>query len=77
MTKTPQKTPKEPAFEQSLERLEKIVGELEEGELPLDDAIGRFEEGLKLVKACRSRLEEAELKIKTLMEQDTGPPEGQ
>lgn len=69
MTKQGKQQEEEPKFEDALGRLEKLVAELEEGELPLDEAIGRFEEGLKLVKACRGRLEAAELKVKALMEE--------
>lgn len=75
MTEKKKDAEEAPAFENALERLEKIVGELEEGELPLDDAIGRFEEGLGLVKACRARLEEAELKVKKLMEEQAEKPQ--
>ncbi len=77
MTKQPKQTEQQPpSFEDSLTRLEKLVAELEEGELPLDEAIGRFEEGLKLVKTCRSRLEEAELKVKKLMEEEAEKGDG-
>lgn len=75
MTKQASKKKEEPKFEDALGRLEKLVGELEEGELPLDEAIERFEEGLKLVKACRTRLEAAELKVKDLMEEQAGKEE--
>lgn len=78
MSKQPaQKGGPDVSFEESLERLENLVGELEEGELPLDEAIERFEKGLKLVKDCRARLEQAELKVKKLMEEEAAGKEGE
>jgi exodeoxyribonuclease VII small subunit len=62
----------EPGFEESLERLEAIVEELEGGELPLERAIALFEEGVALGKRCGAKLEEAEKKITILLEQAGG-----
>ena len=59
-----------PKFEECLERLEKIVGELEKGELPLERAVSLFEEGVQLSNSCRKELETAEGKIEILMKQD-------
>lgn len=53
-------------FEEALKKLEKIVADMEGGELPLETMLGRFEEGTRLVKACQGKLEEAELKIQKL-----------
>jgi exodeoxyribonuclease VII small subunit len=53
-------------FEDSLEQLEKIVGELESGKLGLSDALGRYEEGVKHLKGCQQLLEQAERKIELL-----------
>jgi exodeoxyribonuclease VII small subunit len=53
-------------FEQALERLEKIVAEMESAELPLDEVVKRYEEGTKLVRLCSRKLEEAEKKIEIL-----------
>ena len=53
-------------FESSLEKLEKIVSELEEGDLPLEKSIKAFEEGIKLTRHCQKLLTEAELKIEKL-----------
>ena len=50
-------------FEDNMENLEKIVTELEKGELNLDDSISKFEEGIKISKECNKILEEAEKKI--------------
>ena len=61
---------KTPGFEQSLERLEKIVGEMESGSLPLEQMIARFEEGQKLIKVCTRKLNEVEKKIEVLVKKD-------
>lgn len=58
----------EMAFEDAVEELEAIVTELEDGDLPLEDAMERFERGLGLVEACRSKLEQAELKVEELLD---------
>lgn len=57
---------KNPEFEEALARLEEIVRRLESGEAPLNESLGLFEEGVKLVKLCGSRLDEAERKITVL-----------
>jgi exodeoxyribonuclease VII small subunit len=54
------------SFEQSLEELEKIVADLESGKLGLSDALSRYEEGVKHLKACQQLLEQAERKIELL-----------
>ncbi|MBQ6450545.1 MAG: exodeoxyribonuclease VII small subunit [Solobacterium sp.] len=54
---------KERTFEQSMERLEEIVGILEDNEQSLDETIALFEEGLNLVKYCDDKLKQFELKI--------------
>lgn len=56
-------------FEQALKKLEKIVQELEAGDQPLEDALSKFEEGMKLSKFCSEKLDETEKKI-TLLLQD-------
>ena len=53
-------------FEKALERLEKIVAELEEGNIPLDEALKKYEEGIKLSRACNEKLNQAEKKIQVL-----------
>ncbi len=50
-------------FEVLLKHLEEAVEKLEEGELSLDDSLKVFEEGMKLVKVCQARLEDAQKKI--------------
>lgn len=57
-------------FENNMENLEKIVSELENGELNLDESISKFEEGIKISKECNKILEEAEKKITILLEKD-------
>jgi exodeoxyribonuclease VII small subunit len=54
-------------FEKGLERLEKIVQELERGDLPLERSLDLFEEGMKLSGNCRKQLEEAENKVELLV----------
>ena len=53
-----------------MEELEKIVGELEKGELSLEDSVTKFEEGIKISKECNKTLEEAEKKITILVNQE-------
>lgn len=59
-------------FEQSLDRLEKIVQELESGDLPLEKAIKKFEEGVQLSKWCSRKLDETEARINLLMQDEEG-----
>ncbi len=59
-------------FEDALERLEKIVSQLEAGELALDESLKIFEEGIKLSRLCSGKLEEAEKKIEVLMKNKEG-----
>lgn len=55
-------------FETQLEKLEEIVGQLESGQLNLDDSLKKFEEGVKLFKSCKDKLSKAEKKIAVLNE---------
>ena len=57
-------------FEDSLQRLEKIVAELEKGNVPLEQALKLFEEGVQLSAVCRKELEEAEGKVEILLKQN-------
>jgi exodeoxyribonuclease VII small subunit len=63
---------KKARFEESMKRLEEIVRELEVEELSLEEAIARFEEGVKLGKVCRELLDKAEKRIKVLVEDEEG-----
>lgn len=58
------------SFEDNMENLEKIVTELENGDLNLDESISKFEEGIKISKECNKILEEAEKKITILLQKD-------
>lgn len=68
--KKTEKTEETPSFEESLENLEEIVDRLENGDLGLDDALEKFEEGVRLARFCRKKLDEAERKIEILMKKD-------
>ena len=59
-------------FETSLKKLEKIVSDLENGELPLEESIKTIEEGVKLTKHCQNLLSKAEIKIQKLVESKDG-----
>ncbi len=59
-----------PKFEECLQRLEHIVDQLEKGEIPLEQALKLFEEGMQLSNACRKELEEAEGKVEILLKQN-------
>jgi exodeoxyribonuclease VII small subunit len=61
-------------FEQSIKQLEQIVTELESGELPLEQAIKKFEEGMELSRFCAQKLEETERRITLLMQDSAGRP---
>lgn len=67
MPKTGKKATKELRFEDALAGLERIVRDLEGGDLPLDDALKLFEEGVRLSRFCSTKLDEAEKKIEILM----------
>ena len=60
------KNTEEPRFEAALERLEAILEAMETGEVPLDELVGKYEEGVALLKLCHARLREAELKIEAV-----------
>tara|TARA_B110000438_G_C15804606_1_gene646718 strand:+ start:1803 stop:2033 length:231 start_codon:yes stop_codon:yes gene_type:complete len=61
------KEDKEMQFEEAFKRLEVIVGNLESGDLSLEESMKLFEEGIGLTEACKSRLEVAEQKIQLLL----------
>lgn len=62
------KTETKATFADEMERLEKLVRELEGGKLDLDAALARFEEGVKLTRSLRARLDAAEGRIEELLE---------
>jgi exodeoxyribonuclease VII small subunit len=59
-------------FETSLEELERIVRELEQGELTLEKSLELFEQGVKLSRECQERLTQAERRIEILMRDNQG-----
>jgi len=59
-------------FEGAMDRLEKIVEQMESGKLPLEDLIVRYEEGMNLVKVCQERLAKAERKIEIIARNSAG-----
>ncbi len=61
-------------FESSLEELERIVRELEQGELTLEKSLELFEQGVKLSRECQERLSQAERRIEILMRDNQGRP---
>ncbi len=61
---------KDNSFETKMEELEKIVNELEKGDMNLDDSLVKFEEGMKLSKECSKILDSAEKKITILLEKE-------
>lgn len=65
-SKQPEAGNEQPTFEEALGRLEGIVGELEEGQIGLDEALARYQDGVKLLRQCFDLLERAERKISLL-----------
>ena len=55
-------------FEVSLQKLEKIIEKLEDGDISLEESVKSFEEGIGLVKECQKQLSQAELKVKKLLD---------
>lgn len=62
----------EKSFESQLKELEEIVGKLEEGDLPLEESLLLFEQGVKLSRECRERLTSAERRIEILLKDSEG-----
>ena len=59
-------------FEEALKKLEGVVEAMESDDLPLETLLARYEEGMKLIKACQEKLAEAELKIQQLEKNAAG-----
>ncbi len=59
-------------FEDALDKLEKIVSKLEEGDIPLEESLKLFEEGIRLSRFCNQRLDEAEKKVEILLKGKNG-----
>ena len=64
----------EPTFEQALQQLEQIVQKLEKGELPLEESLRLYEDGIRLSRLCHGKLEEAEGRIELLLKDARGEP---
>lgn len=60
------------SFEKMLEEIKKIVDTLEEGKLPLDESIEKFEKGAALIKQCYQDLESVKKKISLIVERNDG-----
>ncbi len=58
---------KELRFEEMMGKLEEIVGSLESGDMPLDESLKKYEEGVKLLRLCRKRLDETKRKVEILV----------
>ena len=61
-------------FEVSLEALEQIVRQLEDGDLPLEKSLELFEQGIRLSRECQDRLSQAERRIEILLRDNQGKP---
>ncbi|MCX7886378.1 MAG: exodeoxyribonuclease VII small subunit [Verrucomicrobiae bacterium] len=68
-------TESELSFEAAIERLEKIVAEMENADLPLEQLLQKYEEGIRLVQLCTQKLDEAEKKIEILTRKPDGTVE--
>ncbi|MBU0684183.1 MAG: exodeoxyribonuclease VII small subunit [Candidatus Omnitrophota bacterium] len=63
---------KDISFEKAMENLEQIVGKLETGNLPLETLLKQYEDGIKLVRICREKLNEAKGKIEKIVKNENG-----
>lgn len=68
------KKPENLSFEEALGELELVVAALEQGELPLDEALARFERGVRVARTGRERLEQAQQRIQILLGDDEQAP---
>ncbi len=64
---------KQVAFEEALKALEAVVAKLEAGDVPLEESVRLFEEGMSLSGICQKRLDEADRKIELLLRKPEGP----
>lgn len=63
---------KQLTFEQAMKNLEDVVSRLEAGNVPLDEALAQYEEGMKLIRFCTARLDEAEQRIEAVRKTENG-----
>lgn len=61
---------KEQTFDQALQELEEIVSKLEQGDVPLEEALDQFQEGIKLSRYCKKTLQEAETTMTKIVEEN-------
>ena len=64
---------KPPHFEESLAELEQLVERMEQGNLPLDESLKLFERGVQLTRTCQTALQDAEQKVRLLLEEHGEP----
>ena len=69
-TNSPETSAISATFEEDMQSLEHIVNRMEQGELSLEDALGAFENGIKLIRNCEQTLRNAEQKVQILMSND-------
>lgn len=62
-------------FEDSIKRLKQIVEQIEQGEIPLQDSLEQYEQGMALIKHCRGILQQAEKRIEKISKVDQDEPE--
>jgi exodeoxyribonuclease VII small subunit len=67
-----EKENQETGFEDALKRLEELVARMESGAMGLDEMVGAFEEGQRLIALCSTKLNEVERKIELLVKDETG-----
>ena len=70
-------TDEQPNFETALEKLEASVDRLEQGELPLEDALRTFEDGVRWSRACHQLLDRAEQRVEVILKTEQGEHEAQ
>ena len=63
---------KDKSFEEALQELEGIINRLEQGDLPLEEALQFFEDGVKLSRYCHTKLDEAQKRVEILLKDERG-----
>ena len=71
-----EKSVEQMSFEEAMAELDRVVGQLERGEVPLEDSIKLYERGAALKKRCEAKLKEAEEKVAQITLDDEGNPTG-
>ncbi|WP_232696103.1 exodeoxyribonuclease VII small subunit [Brevibacillus daliensis] len=70
MARKPKEQAEELQFEEAMQRLEEVVRQLEEGDVPLEKSIELYQEGVKLSRLCTSKLDDIEAKVIQLLDED-------